>query len=134
MKKFFCKFLAFIPALCLLALATSASAFSLLNENVISNTVNQTDIVANQTFNPDTDEYTLTEMVADIISVFLGLLGTIFVFLIILAGYNWMTAGGDSGKVSKAQTTIKVAIIGLIIIVGAYAITWWIFARMPAGE
>lgn len=64
---------------------------------------------------------------AIVIQAFLGLLGIIFVILIIYAGYNWMTAAGEEQKVEKAQNTIRRAIIGLIIIVGAYAITYFVF-------
>ena len=41
-----------------------------------------------------------------------------------------MTAGGNEDKVSKASTTIKVAIIGLLIVIGAFAIWRFIFERI----
>jgi cytochrome bd-type quinol oxidase subunit 2 len=69
-----------------------------------------------------------------IISAFLSILGVIFVILIIIAGYNWMTAAGDEQKVTKAKDTIRRAIIGLIIIVAAYAITYFVFTSMPFGS
>lgn len=65
---------------------------------------------------------TMSEIIGSAINVFLSLLGVIFIVLIIYAGYNWMTAGGDEEKVKKAQDTIKKAVIGLIIIVSSYAI------------
>lgn len=68
------------------------------------------------------DEYSMTNYIGRVINVFLSLLGIIFVILIITAGYNWMTAAGDAAKVDKAKSTIWRAVIGLIIIVGAYAI------------
>jgi cytochrome bd-type quinol oxidase subunit 2 len=74
---------------------------------------------------------TLGEAVAVIVKTFLGLLGVIFVILIIIAGYNWMTAAGDEEKIKKATSTIRSAIIGLIIIVAAYAITYFVFANLP---
>ena len=70
---------------------------------------------------------TLPQILSTIISAFLGLLGIIFVVLMVYSGYNWMTAMGDESKVSKAQSTIKQAIIGLIITVSAYAITYFVF-------
>ncbi len=73
-------------------------------------------------------ETTISEIVGTAVNVFLTLLGVIFIILIILAGYNWMTAGGDEEKVTKAKSTIKRAIIGLIIIIGAYAI--WVFVLL----
>ncbi|MEI7498469.1 MAG: hypothetical protein WCK11_04255 [Candidatus Falkowbacteria bacterium] len=69
----------------------------------------------------------LPEVMASIIQVFLSLLGIIFIVLIIYAGYNWMTASGDKTKVETAQQTITRAIIGLIIILAAYSITYFVF-------
>lgn len=60
---------------------------------------------------------------ANIIKVFLALLGIIFVVLLVLAGYKWMTAMGNEDKVSEAKGQITTAIIGLLIILAAYAIT-----------
>jgi amino acid permease len=57
----------------------------------------------------------------------LGLLGIIFVVLLVYAGIQWMTAEGDEVKVEKAKSTITRAIIGLGIIITAYAITYFIF-------
>ena len=72
-------------------------------------------------------ETSMAEIAGSVVAVFLGLLGIIFIILIIYAGYNWMTAGGNEEKVKKAQDTLKRAIIGLIIIVSAYAIWKFIF-------
>jgi len=73
----------------------------------------------------------LSAQVANVIEVFLSLLGMIFVVLIIYSGYNWMTAGGDSGKVDNAKDTIKKAVVGLIIIISAYSITYFVFSSVP---
>lgn len=64
-----------------------------------------------------------------VVSGFLSLLGIIFIGEIIYAGYNWMTARGEEAKVEKAHDTIRRAIIGLVVIAGAYAIwafVWWV--------
>ncbi|MBU1663142.1 hypothetical protein KJ627_01270 [Patescibacteria group bacterium] len=61
-------------------------------------------------------------IIANIIKIILGLLGIIFLVLIIYAGFNWMTAAGDEEKVTKATDTLRRAIIGLIIIIAAFAI------------
>jgi hypothetical protein len=41
-----------------------------------------------------------------------------------------MTAGGNEEKVSKAKTTLYRAIIGLIITISAYAITYFVFGAL----
>ena len=73
----------------------------------------------------DVKDTTISEIAGTAVSAFLGLLGVIFIILILLAGYNWMTASGEEEKINKAKKTIQRAIIGLIIVVGAYAI--WSF-------
>ena len=75
----------------------------------------------------------LAGIVATVISTFLGLLAVIFIILMIIAGYSWMTAAGNEDKVSKAKDTIKRAIIGLIIIIAAYSITYFVFRNLPGG-
>jgi hypothetical protein len=65
---------------------------------------------------------TAIEIIGMVINGALVLLGTVFIILMLLAGYNWMTAHGDQEKITKAQHTIKAAIIGLIIVIGAFAI------------
>jgi heme/copper-type cytochrome/quinol oxidase subunit 2 len=62
-----------------------------------------------------------------IITTVLGLLGIIFVVLLIFAGFQWMTAEGNEEKVEKSKATITRAIIGLAIIIAAYAITYFVF-------
>ncbi len=87
-----------------------------------------------QNINAFNQSVSATQIIATVISVFLGLLGIIFVILIIIAGFNWMTANGDETKIEKAQKTIKAAIIGLIIIVAAYSITKFVFEKLPGGS
>jgi len=70
-------------------------------------------------------------LVAYIIQIVLGLLAVIFLVLMIYAGFNWMTARGNEEKVTKSLATIRMAIIGLIIVLGAYAITYFIFRYLP---
>lgn len=62
-----------------------------------------------------------------IVNVLLGVLGTIFLLLIIYAGWLWMTAGGNPQQVQKAQKYITNAVIGLVIIFMAFAFTRFIF-------
>lgn len=73
------------------------------------------------------ENVSLSTIVAKVINAFLSLLGTIFIVLTLLAGYNWMTAGGDESKIQKAKDTLQRAIIGLIVTVSAYSITYTIF-------
>lgn len=73
------------------------------------------------------DMDSLSEIIGAAIKAFLSLLGVIFLVLMIYAGFHWMTAQGDEQKVEKAKNTIVRAIVGLVIVVGAYAI--WAFIK-----
>jgi len=77
-----------------------------------------------------TDSNSLAGIVGIGIQAFLGLLGVIFLILMLYAGYNWMMARGDEEKVTKAKDTITRAIIGLLITIGAYAISFWVFDKL----
>ncbi len=70
---------------------------------------------------------TIGGVIATVIKAVLGFLGIIFVIIIIINGFKWMTAGGNEEKVKDAKDSIKNAIIGLIIVVAAYAITYFVF-------
>jgi len=80
-----------------------------------------------------TGNNSLGGIVATAIQAFLGLLGIIFLVLIIYAGFNWMTAQGEEEKVTKAKETLQRAVIGLIIIIAAYSITYFVFNALPSG-
>lgn len=73
---------------------------------------------------------TIGGVITTVIKALLSLLGIIFIVLIIMAGFHWMTARGEEEKIKKAQDTIRAAIIGLIIIVAAYVITHFVFTRL----
>lgn len=72
----------------------------------------------------------LPSIIGNYIKVFLGFLGVIAIVLIIYAGFLWMTAGGNDDKVGEAKTIIKNAVVGLIIITLAYAITTFILGSI----
>lgn len=73
----------------------------------------------------------LSTIISLIIRAVLSFLALIFVILIIMSGFKWMTAAGNETQVKSAQDTLKMAIIGLIIVLAAYSITYFIFNRLP---
>ncbi|KKQ85610.1 MAG: hypothetical protein UT08_C0005G0061 [Candidatus Woesebacteria bacterium GW2011_GWB1_38_8] len=52
----------------------------------------------------------------------IAIAGTIFLILILIAGFNMITAGGDSQKFQRAQQIITTAVIGFIIILSAFLV------------
>ena len=61
--------------------------------------------------------------VSSIISVILSLIGVVFLILMIYGGFIWMNSRGNDQEIQKALTIIRNSIIGLLIVVAAYAIT-----------
>jgi hypothetical protein len=63
-----------------------------------------------------------------IINAVLSFLGVIFTIIIIYAGFKWMLAEGNTESVTQAKSLLKNAVIGLIIVLAAYAISVAIFS------
>lgn len=70
------------------------------------------------------------QIVASIVKIALGFLGILFIALIIVSGFQWMTAGGNSDAIAKARSRIINAIIGLVIVLSAYAITSFLILKL----
>lgn len=77
-------------------------------------------------------EGTLIGFIANIIRWILGLLGTVFFVIIILQGYLYMTSSGDASKTAAATGAITNAVIGLLIIMGAFLITNFVTSALIA--
>ncbi|MDD4271235.1 MAG: pilin [Patescibacteria group bacterium] len=75
----------------------------------------------------------LFTIINTVISGALSILGVVFLILMVYAGYNWMMARGEEEKVTKAKETITRAIVGIIIVVAAYAISIFVMDKLAAG-
>jgi len=66
------------------------------------------------------------EVFAGIISRIIGVMtiiaGIWFIFQFISGGYNYMAAGGDQQKMTNATKRITNSLIGLVVVVAAYAV------------
>lgn len=56
----------------------------------------------------------------------LSLVGILFFAYLVYGAYIWMTSKGNEEKVKAAATTLTNSIIGLIITLSAYAITYFL--------
>lgn len=73
----------------------------------------------------------LANVISILISVILGFLGIVFLVLTIMAGFKWMMSQGNEDEIKKAKGSLKNSIIGLVIVLAAYAITYSIFRYLP---
>jgi len=65
-------------------------------------------------------------VVAIVIQILLSILGVIFVSMIVYSGFLWMMARGNEEQARKAKDIIRHALVGLIITLTAYSITYFI--------
>lgn len=68
----------------------------------------------------------LAPFIGRILGYALTFLGVIFLGLTIYGGYIWMIARGNEEKAEKAKKTLRNVVIGLVIVLAAYAITFWL--------
>jgi len=84
-----------------------------------------------------TDETRVATNVGRVINLALQFIGTLFFALMFYAGFLYLTARGEDEKVTKSITTIRMAIIGIVITTGAYTITNFVvpqFVKRATGE
>lgn len=68
----------------------------------------------------------LPTIIGSAISVVLGILGIVFLVLVVYAGFLYLTSSGEEKSVGKAKKMLTQAVIGLVIIVSAYAIAGFV--------
>jgi hypothetical protein len=77
-------------------------------------------------------EQGLVTIVGNIIKIILSVLGIVLLGFVLYGGFMWMTSGGNTDGVKKAKTMIGNAVIGLIIIVSAYAISSFVMKQLES--
>lgn len=77
--------------------------------------------------NPLGTARTIPEVVARVIQVFTGLVGSLALLMFVYGGLLMMTSRGDSAAVQKGKTVMVQATIGLVVIFTAYGLVYLIF-------
>ena len=72
----------------------------------------------------------LRTSIAQLIRVALAFLGIIAVVIIIYGGFKWMISGGADEKITKARQFIVMGIVGLAIVLSAYAIAQFVISSL----
>ncbi|MEI6511183.1 MAG: pilin [Candidatus Uhrbacteria bacterium] len=72
----------------------------------------------------------LPTTIASLIRVVLGILGIIAVVIILIGGFKWMTSGGNDDKVKSARKVMTSGIIGLVIVLSAFAIAQFVLSSV----
>jgi len=76
----------------------------------------------NQEISKDLAFGLLNKTISIIIGIMTVVAGIYFLFLIIIAGYQWLSSGGDKAGVEAARNKLTFGIIGLVIVVAAFAL------------
>jgi hypothetical protein len=89
---------------------------------------------AGQTDLPQTSsgEIGIATVLGNFAGAALALSGSIFLFLVVYGGILIMTAAGKQPQIDKGKNVIVWAIIGALILGGAYAITTLVFSVVGA--
>ena len=100
----------------------SLPSAALAQENPFNRAKNLTNQVGTTAFGSQ-QQADLPTMIGRIINIALGFIGILLLVYLVYGGFLWMTSGGSDEGVKKAQTMIKNAIIGLVIVIAAFAIS-----------
>ena len=65
----------------------------------------------------------LSTFISNVITIVFAAAGLFAFFNLMIAGFSYITAGGDTKKIESATQSINMSLIGLIVMVGAAAIT-----------
>lgn len=83
-------------------------------------------------YSTNTSRSNIYAIIGVVVTAFLGLLGFVFFGLMLYSGLRWMLARGNQEFIEKAKSNLISAVIGLVIILGAYGITTFVFSRLGA--
>ena len=64
-----------------------------------------------------------------IINLFTAIVGVIAVIMVIIAGFKYITSGGDSAKLTSAKGTLVYALVGIAIVALAQAIVRFVLSK-----
>ncbi|PJA10521.1 hypothetical protein COX68_00250 [Candidatus Falkowbacteria bacterium CG_4_10_14_0_2_um_filter_41_15] len=143
MKNIFYKFSGLIILMFFLAVpllpinaANLNDAFRVDSGDIYSNQDRLDSAAYNARFNIAGNAGALTpeQIISTVITALLSLLGVIFVALIVFSGFSWMIADGDEQKVTKAKGMIRESLIGLVIVLGAYAVSYFVIGFLMPGS
>ena len=74
----------------------------------------------------------LPSTLARLIKSAMSFLGIVAVVIVLIGGFMWMTAAGNDDRVKKAKQILGAGVIGLIIIMAAYAIASFVLNQLSA--
>lgn len=71
----------------------------------------------------------ISDLLALVINIFSWVVGVVAVIFIIVAGFKYITSGGDSTKVKSAKDTLVYALVGLVVVVLAQVLVKFVLTK-----
>jgi len=90
------------------------------------NILNRLALTANDVGIP---EVSSEHLINNILNLVYFIAGIIAVIIIVIAGLTFVTSAGDAARVKKARTAIIDASVGLVVIMAAFTITYFVIGR-----
>lgn len=72
----------------------------------------------------------ITSLIANTINVVLSFSGVLLVIMITYAGFLYLSDSGDAAKVKKAKALLSSSIIGIVLVLTAFAISNFVFEQL----
>jgi len=72
----------------------------------------------------------LEATIAGVVNIVLGFLGILATLIILLGGFKWMTSQGNTDKVDEAKKMIGAGVVGLVVILVAYAVARFVLQSL----
>ena len=76
------------------------------------------------------EEDAVSTITVNILNIILGFLALAAVVVIIIAGFKYMFSGGDTETMKKAKNILLGAVIGLAVVLAAWAITTYVISEL----
>lgn len=75
------------------------------------------------------NEDALDKTISQVVKILSYIAGALAIIMVIVAGFKYITSGGDSGRVGSAKNTLIYALVGLAIAVLAQALVHFVLAK-----
>lgn len=69
-------------------------------------------------------------LIANILNTVYGVVGVVAVVMIIFGAFMYTTSAGDAKKIEQAKSTITYAVIGLVVVMLASAVTYFVIENV----
>ncbi len=132
MIKKYLKFSVVVLIIVFLGIINSTVLAQSVNSKIYNDVIKEKFDDAKEIGLPGTEGYdmTLLDRIAVMINRSLMILAILFLIIIIVGGFKWMTSGGNQEDIEKAKKMLTAGIVGMAIVFFAFGISAFVFNVM----